>query len=216
MAFPTSGLVNNQVHTESGQNRSWVYDSTLAVWNQLREAPDTISILGGDKAIDNVTLGSSAVFPVGHVLQVKYSSSTTAATGSDDSWVNAVADTITFTGGSNSKLLAIATVRGEARKTSAGAMGGIRMLTSGTSVTAETHDPNVTDASGPYGILGVADTRLAFTYSISFLFTPAHDGAITVTAQGRRYGANHSFYINLADPAGKNSGSELILMEIAT
>ena len=211
MPFPTSGLVNNQVHSESGQNRTWVYDSTLAVWNQLREAPDTISILEGDKV-----LGSSAVFPVGHVLQVKYSSSTTAATGSDDSWVNAVADTITFTGVSNSKLLAIATVRGEARKTSAGAMGGIRMLTSGTSVTAETHYPNVTDATGPYGILGDGDTRVAFTYSISFLFTPAHDGAITVTAQGRRYGANHSFYINLADPAGQNSGSELILMEIAT
>jgi len=71
MPFPTSGLVNNQVHTESGQNRSWVYDSTLTVWNQLREAPDTISLLEGDKVIDNVTLGSSVVFPAGHVLQVQ-------------------------------------------------------------------------------------------------------------------------------------------------
>jgi hypothetical protein len=71
MPFPTSGLVNNQVHTESGQNRSWVYDSTLTVWNQLREAPDTISLLGGDKVIDNVTLGST-VFPAGHVVKTSF------------------------------------------------------------------------------------------------------------------------------------------------
>ena len=77
MPFPTSGLVNNQVHTESGQNRTWVYDSTLAVWNQLREAPDTISILESDTGLDNVTLGSSTVFPVGHVIQTESSSVST-------------------------------------------------------------------------------------------------------------------------------------------
>jgi len=82
MPFPTSGLVNNQVHTESGQNRSWVYDSTLAVWNQLREAPDTISILGADTGLGNVVLnGSSTVFPTGHIIQV--SADTTGVTSTD-------------------------------------------------------------------------------------------------------------------------------------
>ena len=35
MAFPTSGLSNNQVHKEG--NRAFVYDSTLGVWDQVRE-----------------------------------------------------------------------------------------------------------------------------------------------------------------------------------
>jgi len=70
MAFPTSGLVDNQVHKEG--NRSYVYDSTLTVWNQLRDAPDTISILGAGKGLDDVTLGSSVEFPDGHWLQSQH------------------------------------------------------------------------------------------------------------------------------------------------
>ena len=36
MAFPTSSLTNNQVHKEG--NRTFVYDSALGVWDQVREA----------------------------------------------------------------------------------------------------------------------------------------------------------------------------------
>ena len=39
MAFPTSGLTNNQVHKEG--NRAFVYDSTLGVWDQVREVDRT-------------------------------------------------------------------------------------------------------------------------------------------------------------------------------
>ena len=35
MAFPTSGLTNNQVHKEG--NRAFVYDTTLGVWDQDKE-----------------------------------------------------------------------------------------------------------------------------------------------------------------------------------
>ena len=59
MAFPTSGLVDNQVHKEG--NRSFVYDSTLLVWDQVPEAPETISEIGA---------GAGVVFPAGHVVQV--------------------------------------------------------------------------------------------------------------------------------------------------
>ena len=72
MTFPTSGLVDNQVHKEG--NRSFVWDDTLEVWDQAPEAPETISILGAGKGLDDVTLGtgtlgSSVVFPAGHVIQ---------------------------------------------------------------------------------------------------------------------------------------------------
>ena len=39
MAFPTSGLTNNQVHKEG--NRAFVYDSALGVWDQVRETDRT-------------------------------------------------------------------------------------------------------------------------------------------------------------------------------
>ena len=41
MAFPTSPS-NNQVHKESGSNRTYVYDSTLGVWDQVKEAQSDI------------------------------------------------------------------------------------------------------------------------------------------------------------------------------
>ena len=61
MTFPTSGLVDNQVHKEG--NRSFVYDSTLLVWDQVPEAPETISILGAGKVLDDVVLGGSVEIP---------------------------------------------------------------------------------------------------------------------------------------------------------
>ena len=81
MTFPTSGLVDNQVHTEN--NRSFVYDSTLLVWDQAPEAPETISILGGGKGLDDVTLGSSVVFPGEHIIQVVYFETGEVQTGTE-------------------------------------------------------------------------------------------------------------------------------------
>ena len=80
MPFPASPS-DNDVHKEN--NRSFVWDNTLEVWDQLRDAPDTISILGSDKGLDNVTLGSSVtgtlgssvVFPAGHIIRSFYDES---------------------------------------------------------------------------------------------------------------------------------------------
>ena len=59
MAFPTSPS-NNQVHKEG--NRAFVYDSTLDVWDQVRETDRTENkILSGE-------LGSRVTFPAGHVI----------------------------------------------------------------------------------------------------------------------------------------------------
>ena len=58
MAFPTTSLVNNQVHKEG--NRAWVYDAPAGVWDQVTEV---------DTPPNHLHAG--VTFPAGHVLQVK-------------------------------------------------------------------------------------------------------------------------------------------------
>jgi len=54
MAFPTSSLTNNQVHKEG--NRAFVYDSTLGVWDQVRETDLNItSEASGLNAVPKIT-----------------------------------------------------------------------------------------------------------------------------------------------------------------
>ena len=56
MAFPTSGLSNNQVHKEG--NRSFVYDSALGVWDQVRETDRTENKILSGEIGSEVTGGS--------------------------------------------------------------------------------------------------------------------------------------------------------------
>ena len=58
MAFPTSPS-NNQVHRESGSNRTYVYDSTLGVWDQVKEAQSDISNIAGH--ISNEVTGFTGI-----------------------------------------------------------------------------------------------------------------------------------------------------------
>ena len=58
MAFPTSPS-NNQVHKESGSNRTYVYDSTLGVWDQVKEAQSDISNIAGH--ISNEVTGFTGI-----------------------------------------------------------------------------------------------------------------------------------------------------------
>ena len=65
MAFPTSGLTNNLIHKEG--NRAFVYDSTLGVWDQVRET--TPPILG---EINDGIIAGGVTFPDGHVVQSQH------------------------------------------------------------------------------------------------------------------------------------------------
>ena len=58
MAFPTSPS-NNQVHSESGSNRTYVYDSTLGVWDQVKEAQSDVSNIAGH--ISNEVTGFAGI-----------------------------------------------------------------------------------------------------------------------------------------------------------
>ena len=70
MAFPTSSLTNNQVHKEG--NRAFVYDSTLGVWDQVREADIT------DGKNLHGEIGGGVTFPSGHILRSFYDQSSGA------------------------------------------------------------------------------------------------------------------------------------------
>ena len=71
MAFPTSGLSNNQVHKEG--NRAFVYDSTLGVWDQVRETDNKIhdpSVAHSENKITQGVLSNIGLeFPAGHIIQ---------------------------------------------------------------------------------------------------------------------------------------------------
>ena len=58
MAFPTTSLVNNQVHKEG--NRSWVYNQTAGAWDQVREADNS------KVDMQHGTIGAGVEFPNGH------------------------------------------------------------------------------------------------------------------------------------------------------
>ena len=85
MAFPTSSLTNNQVHKEG--NRAFVYDSTLGVWDQVRETDRTENkILQGEIGA-GVSL-TNATFPAGHVIQVvtNTTNSYVTSSGTTEAW----------------------------------------------------------------------------------------------------------------------------------
>ena len=66
MAFPTSPS-NNQVHKEG--TRSFVYDSTLGAWDQIKET-DRFNKTGLlSKELNEGVIGSGVTFPSGHVVQ---------------------------------------------------------------------------------------------------------------------------------------------------
>ena len=110
MAFPTSPS-NNQVHKEG--NRTFVWDSTLGTWDQVKET-DSISagagggvgnFLGGTIGSDVIgTLGTGLTFPTGHIIQTKYvvapsENVYTTTNGSWNAYVTNLALSITRTAG---------------------------------------------------------------------------------------------------------------------
>ena len=103
MAFPTSGLSNNQVHKEG--NRAFVYDSALGVWDQVRETDRTENkILSGEigsAVTGNPTLNlTSATFPAGHIRYLASSAFQSNNGISADQYLTPALSTGTFTAGS--------------------------------------------------------------------------------------------------------------------
>ena len=87
MAFPASPS-NNDLHSEG--NRTFVYDSALGVWDQVKQTEATSAETGGG-FLGNVfsgKLGEDVVFPKGHIIQVVYNEDVTAVSHTMNSWTN--------------------------------------------------------------------------------------------------------------------------------
>ena len=80
MAFPTSGLTNNQVHKEG--NRAFVYDSTLGVWDQVKEVNRTVN------KIYSPSVGGNTIFPKGQVINVQHNTFTGNADTTSSQYTN--------------------------------------------------------------------------------------------------------------------------------
>ena len=207
MAFPTSSLTNNQVHKEG--NRAFVYDSTLGVWDQVRETDRTEGDMG---------LGSN--FPSRHILQVQFAHSTASASGSGTDAL-AVAESKTLSSSSN-LILAVATIAGKSY-TSSGQTSiytGMKMISSGTGVTAQTLQQTPQDGTGPYGI-GI--TQLASNgilyglWTSQFIFTPVLEGTVTISAYMDGYSSTSGLVITNENTSGSgrvDGGSTITLYEI--
>ena len=109
MAFPTSGLSNNQVHKEG--NRTFVYDSALGVWDQVRETDKSeisYNITDGEIGQNvSVTLGSKTVFPTGHVIKLsekRQNTGTSISAASGTSYDNDT-DDLDFTATAGNKIV---------------------------------------------------------------------------------------------------------------
>jgi hypothetical protein len=104
MAFPAIPS-DNQVHKTG--DRTFVYDSTLGVWDQLKEAnPQETG------SISNTTLGSGVAFPSGHVLQVVSDSANkdSKLTTSSQSFVEYTGYSVTITPSSTSNKILVTAI----------------------------------------------------------------------------------------------------------
>lgn len=81
MAFPTSPS-NNQIHEETGSNRTYVYDSAIGVWDQVKGKTDV------DGSHITGAIKDDVDFPAGHIIKI-YSKTMTGAhgVGTSGAWV---------------------------------------------------------------------------------------------------------------------------------
>ena len=100
---------------------------------------------------------------------------------------------------------------------------GTILKSSGSGVTAQSFYPTVADTNGPYGMrmqvdgTGVTSTSTRFGghVSISYLFSPAYEGSVTITAYMEGYTSTYGIvYVNDNQPSRNNAISTITLMEV--
>ena len=163
------------------------------------------------------TIHSDTTFPAGHIIQIKFDTSATQSSG--NGWQTAISNSITMSSDSN-KLLCIATISVQVGSTSNTVnYGGIKLVSSGTGVSAETYESTKRDNTGSYGLTFTAPTsgdwNRGWPASIIYEFSPSEStNATTITAYagGRDTAAQGNVTVN-ADGTVSNS-SQMILMEI--
>ena len=164
--------------------------------DQLKSADGVTTYLNSG-ALSNVTFPgppSSGTFNAGHIIQITTNTSTTDANGTGA--VLAVSHSITMSDSSN-KLLVFATMQFQVTGGSANARyAGTQLVTSGSGVTAQTYQQTTGDGTGSYGYrwnhTGFGDdATFGLVAPTNYLFSPACQGAVTVTANVLGYSSGH-------------------------
>ena len=205
MAFPTSPS-NNDVHKEG--NRSFVYDSTLGTWDQVKET-DRFSVEAGGGVAHDLTR-TGVTFPAGHVLQVLYHSQVEADgdTGTSSSTYVAIAglsQAITIL--ASSKVFVHFDIHIYLQQHTAG-----NWSTANLKIFRDSTDIYTPAGSNPY-VHGrytsdAADRDMRMT-SISYLDTPGSAGTYTYSA---KVSSKNGFTVGSYPAMGQ---SNVTLMEVA-
>tara|TARA_R100000656_G_scaffold123127_1_gene99327 strand:+ start:14 stop:709 length:696 start_codon:yes stop_codon:yes gene_type:complete len=173
--------------------------------------------------IDSGTITSSVTFPAHHIIQTIFNTSNTTANGTGTTGVLAVTNTIDMASSSHKLLvMAVVAMRLTSAALMANAVGGTELKTSGSGVTAQTFHPSVTDAGGLsygvgytlYGGFGPGDMGIQLKVPINYLFSPAYEGTVTVTANGLGYSTNEGVCYTNVGGGGQTATSSLLLFEV--
>ena len=211
MAFPTSPS-NNQVHKEG--TRSFVYDSTLGVWDQIKET-DRFNRTGLLDSDEVGVIGSGVTFPSGHVVQDKVighslqpvSTQAHISTGSDAFSNTGIAGSFVTVASSDDSYLVFDFFSGMTHIGAINSWGAttITIKTSDTTTWAEADDIIQRGSStaayrnrfgvGPHG------TGLYLPYSIRFIY---HTGQWQYPINLPKYSAGQTLYVRvyICEPSG--------------
>lgn len=160
---------------------------------------------------------SAGTFNGGHIIQITTNTSETSASGTGE--MLAVSHSITMSDSSH-KLLVFAVMSFQVSGGSGNEKyAGARLKTSGTGVTAQTYTQSVSDINGSYGFSivntsGFANVILRSKAPINYLFSPAYEGAVTVSAYMTGYASTNGTVKTNPSASPTNGSSTIILMEV--
>ena len=199
------------------------FDYMDGVTSNVQTQLDAKAPLASPTFTGTANLSSGATFPDDMIIQTKFNTSNTTANGTGTTGVLAISNTITMASASH-KLLAMAViaVRFTSAASQTNAVGGSELKTSGSGVTAQTFHPSVTDSSSLsyglgfnlYGGFGNGNMGIYIKAPINYLFSPAYEGTVTVTANGLGYSTNEGVCYTNVGGGGQSATSSLLLMEV--
>ena len=209
MAFPTSPS-NNQVHKEG--NRTFVYDSTLGVWDRVEET-DRFNRTGLLDSDEVGVIGSGVTFPSGHVVQDKLLQREAIptdkqghiSTGSDTFVNTGIAGSFTTVASANDSYLVFDMSTGMSHIAAASSWGTTTMtIKASNSTTWNGADDIIQNGSSTAAYRNRFEPNKTGVYHPQFYRFIYHTGDFLYPINLPKYSAGQTLYarVYIAEPAG--------------
>ena len=201
-------VTNIKHESSSSNNLVLASDGNVSITNTL-----SAGTIGGNVNFPGPP--SAGTFNGGHIIQITTNTSETSASGTGE--MLAVSHSITMSDSSH-KLLVFAVMSFQVSGGSGNEKyAGARLKTSGTGVTAQTYTQSVSDINGSYGFSWTVQSSSATfrgVAPINYLFSPAYEGAVTVSAYMTGYASTNGTVKTNPSASPTNGSSTIILMEV--